>query len=126
MFKALAPGGWFNKVGFADYEKLYREEILGRLDARRTFDELVALADGAEPVLLCWEKPPLTQTNWCHRRMVAEWFAEKIGIDVPELTTERASESASVVVAGKPSERARKRVAAPVAKQGLLAFRAKR
>ena len=72
MFKALAPGGWFNKVGFAQYEKLYREEILGRLDARRTFDELVALADGAEPVLLCWEKPPLTQTN-CTRSRLADW-----------------------------------------------------
>jgi hypothetical protein len=50
-------------------------------------------------VLLCWEVPPVTapqpipqagltmigRSNWCHRRLVAVWFKQTLGIDVPEL-----------------------------------------
>jgi hypothetical protein len=35
------------------------------------YDDLVALAAPDEPVLLCWEKPPFSDANWCHRRIVA-------------------------------------------------------
>jgi hypothetical protein len=91
MFKALAPGDWFNKVTEDEYRRRYFGEILAQLDPRQVLTELEALAEGAEPVLLCWEKPPLTAKNWCHRRMVAEWLMDKLSIDVPEL-----------VVPGKP------------------------
>jgi hypothetical protein len=84
-FKALAPGEWFNKVGEDEYRSLYFGEILGKLDARQVVADLEELAGAAEPVLLCWEKPPLTSKNWCHRRMVAEWLKDKLGVDVPEL-----------------------------------------
>jgi hypothetical protein len=85
MFKALAPGSWFNSVSEQEYRRRYFDEILGPLDARQVLTELEMLAEGAEPVLLCWETPPLTPKNWCHRTMVAEWLKEQLGIDVPEL-----------------------------------------
>jgi hypothetical protein len=39
------------------------------------------LAGGAEPVLLCWERPPFTADNWCHRRMVAAWFGVGVALE---------------------------------------------
>jgi len=84
QFRALAPGKWFKSVTKEEYRALYAREILAPLDPRATFEALCALAGGAEPVLLCWERPPFTDTNWCHRRLVAEWFGEKLGIDVAE------------------------------------------
>lgn len=88
-YKKLAPGSWFNSVSRHEYEKRFRTEILAPLDARAVHDELHALAQGAEPHLLCWEVPPFTLHNWCHRRLVADWFAEKLGIQVPELIVSR-------------------------------------
>jgi hypothetical protein len=85
MFKALAPGEWFNQVSEEEYRRRYFGEILAPLDPRAVLTELEALAEGAEPVLLCWEKPPLTPKNWCHRRMVAEWLMDTLGVEVPEL-----------------------------------------
>jgi hypothetical protein len=56
VFKALAPGAWFNSVG-----------------------------NGSEPVLLCYEKPPFDEANWCHRRLAAQWLETSLGILVPEM-----------------------------------------
>jgi hypothetical protein len=85
MFAPLAPGAWFNKVPEDEYRRRYFGEILAQLDARAVVADLERLAGGAEPVLLCWERPPFTATNWCHRRMVAEWLKSTIGLEVPEL-----------------------------------------
>ena len=60
--------------------------ILERLDPATVVKELELLVEPDEPVLLCWERPPLTATNWCHRTMVAEWLEEKLGMSVPEIT----------------------------------------
>jgi hypothetical protein len=85
IFKALAPGEWFNKVPEAEYRRRYFGEVLGELDPSEVVAQLEDLGGGAEPVLLCWEKPPLTPRNWCHRRMVAEWLKSTLDIEVPEL-----------------------------------------
>ncbi len=85
VFRKLAPGDWFNSVSREEYRTLYFREILGPLDPRATFEVLQMIAAPVEPVLLCWEKTPFTETNWCHRRLVAEWFADKLGVDVPEM-----------------------------------------
>ncbi len=79
VYKVLAPPWWLVKE--KDFEKYKREywKILSRLDPEDVYREL-----GEDAVLLCWEKDP---TN-CHRRIVAEWFKETLGIDVPELGTE--------------------------------------
>ena len=31
--------------------------------------------------MLCWEPPG----KFCHRRLVAKWLEEHLGVDVPEL-----------------------------------------
>lgn len=88
VYKALAPGKWLFDPAYKDYaayRERYFREILGPLDAQKVWDELYALADGHEPVLLCHEHL-LKLGDWCHRRMVAEWFEEKLGVEVPEMT----------------------------------------
>ncbi len=49
------------------------------------FEDLHRLADPHEPVLLCWERPPFSETVWCHRRMVAAWLERELGLIVPEV-----------------------------------------
>lgn len=86
VFAALAPGPWFNKVGGDEYRRRFAAEIIGRLDPAETWDRLHQLvAPGVEPVLLCWEKPPWTEDNFCHRRIVADWLGEKLGFTIEEL-----------------------------------------
>jgi hypothetical protein len=64
-----------NSVEPAEYLKRYAE-ILDALDPQATWDRLHELAGEAEPVLLCWERPLFRMPgNWCHRRLVAGWFA---------------------------------------------------
>src|ERR1700739_4487553 len=81
-------------VGTDEYCRLYGQ-ILAGLDPQRTYDELVALMAPAEPVLLCYEVPPFSalqpipqaglttigRQTWCHRRLVAVWFQETLGIE---------------------------------------------
>jgi len=83
VFRKLAPGPWFNSVGVAEYYQRYRDEILAPLDPRTVFDHLIELAGGRTPVMVCFERPG--GSDWCHRAMSAEWFAEALGIVVPEL-----------------------------------------
>ena len=83
VFKALAPGPWFNSVTPTQNRKLYNAQ-LSALDPAKVWQQLHALASDAEPVLLCYEMPPFTATNFCHRRLVAEWFAEHLGHVVHE------------------------------------------
>ena len=88
-FKALAPGDWFKKVERKEFLARYAEEILGVLDPQQTYDKLVELADGTEPVLLCWEYPPFGPAatgHFCHRVLVAKWFKRTLGIVVPEVS----------------------------------------
>jgi hypothetical protein len=84
-YKALAPGDWFKKQiwNYPEYYARYRKQ-LDALDPERVHAELEALAGPHEPVLLCWERPPLHRDNWCHRAIVARWFWETLGLVVPE------------------------------------------
>ena len=98
VYSRLAPGEWFNKVSIDEYCRLYGE-LLERLDPKQVYAELVALTAPEEPVLLCYEVPPFSAPqlipaagldqigpkNWCHRRLVAVWFKQTIGVDVAEL-----------------------------------------
>lgn len=86
-FKQLAPGAWIfdqnEKLSRREYHERYRREVLARLNPRMTYDALCRLTAPHEPVLLCWED--LTRPEqWCHRRLVAEWLEEELGIAVPE------------------------------------------
>lgn len=80
--RALAPTAQMVKAGYPaeDFEKL----VLSALDPEQTYETLLTMAEGREPVLLCYEKPPMTETHWCHRHITAEWFERHLGITVPE------------------------------------------
>lgn len=86
-YPKLAPGVWFKnpeyKNNAAAFEKRYFAEILGHLNPQKEWENLHQLTGGTEPVLLCWE--PLKKTGeYCHRRMVAKWFEETLGVTVHE------------------------------------------
>jgi hypothetical protein len=70
IFYAIKKG----QITQQEYEKLYREQTLSRLDARAVYNMF------KNNVLLCWEDPG----EFCHRRIVANWIKEQIGIEVPE------------------------------------------
>jgi len=85
VYRALAPGPWFKSVEEVEYRIRYDRQ-LAELDPQRVWDELHTLAGGAEPVLLCWERKPDLDAGrtFCHRRIVAAWFAATLDQDVPE------------------------------------------
>lgn len=63
------------------YKEQYQRDVLGRLDPEKTYNDIVSKY-GDSIVLLCFEKPG----DFCHRRLVAEWFEEKLQVEVPEWT----------------------------------------
>ncbi len=80
-YKKLAPKYWFFKLykenGDKDhYIDCYKREVLDKLDAQTVYNEL-----GCNAILLCWEAPG----KFCHRHLVAQWFKEKLGVEVIEL-----------------------------------------
>ena len=84
MYRQLAPRRNMLQLPYALFRDTFLREILGPLDPRKVAADLHELAGGHEPVLLCFERPPFTEANWCHRRIVAEWFKDSLGLDVPE------------------------------------------
>ena len=85
QFKLLAPKwGFFSayKAGEIDeegYTKHFKHEVLDLLDPTIVYH--LILKNHTERVsLLCYEKPG----EFCHRRLVAEWFQEKLNVIVPE------------------------------------------
>lgn len=78
-YMPLAPSWALIKVrDEAEYTRRYKIEVLARLDPRKVADDL-----GADAVLLCWERPG----EFCHRRLVAAWLKETLGMDVLELVS---------------------------------------
>jgi len=61
-----------------EYERRYAE-ILAKLDPWREYGLMEQLVGGGA-ILLCWEKDP----EHCHRRMIARWFEQALGIQVSE------------------------------------------
>lgn len=59
-----------------EYTRRYRAEVLSKLDPATVRADL-----GEDAVLLCWEN----SGAFCHRRLVAEWFEEALGILVLEV-----------------------------------------
>lgn len=56
------------------YRILYHNKVLARLNPA----DVYSMLDGK--VLLCYEQPG----DFCHRRLVAEWFLSELGVMVPE------------------------------------------
>lgn len=84
-FSALAPGSWFKTADRETYKRLYAEQLAG-LNPGSTWDTLHELAGRHEPILLCWEPPG----RFCHRRLVAEWFAAALRVEVHEHARDRS------------------------------------
>ena len=84
VHRALAPRRNMLKLAYHEYRPQFFH-ILSRLDAQAEWVTLHKIAEGHEPVLLCFEHPPFSLNNWCHRRMVAEWFEKELGHQVEEL-----------------------------------------
>ena len=81
QYKILAPKIWFFKKYKLDgdvdyYTEQYNAEVLDQLDPKEVLRDL-----GEDAVILCWEKPG----QFCHRRLVAQWLNEKLGLDIKEL-----------------------------------------
>jgi len=96
-FPPLMPSSQLLKAykdGLIDWDKytaLYRFQ-LDCLNPERVYHRLISLimpdetsADEIpEPILLCYESAKTLDTQPCHRRLVAEWFEQELGIDMPE------------------------------------------
>lgn len=63
------------EIDEAEYTRRYREQVLSKLDPAAVRADL-----GEDAILLCWERPGA----FCHRRLVAEWLEENLGVSVPE------------------------------------------
>lgn len=95
VFRQLAPRQDMLRLDLAAYRGRYFTEILGRLDPREVWDQLHQLAAPHEPVLLCWERLD-RPGQWCHRRMVAEWFQATLGHEVQEWSPPRLPSSTEI------------------------------
>lgn len=85
-YKKLAPPAEIIKIEDEElYTKLYYEKVLNKLSPRQVYEEL-----GDNAVLLCYEKwTDIENGNtFCHRRIVAKWLENNLGIRVEELEYE--------------------------------------
>ncbi len=64
------------KTNEVEARERYYAKVLNRLDPQEVFAEI-----GEDAILLCWEK----SGQFCHRRIVADWFWERLNIRVDEL-----------------------------------------
>jgi hypothetical protein len=62
------------------YTHRYKSEVLQKLDPQKVLADLVAIAQGSDIALCCYEKPG----DFCHRHIVAEWLKENTGVEIEE------------------------------------------
>jgi len=82
IYKPLCPS-WdlvlnykSGKITKEEYTIRYYNETLNNLDPATTYQEL-----GEDAILLCYERV----SDFCHRRIVADWFLKHLQIEVKEL-----------------------------------------
>ena len=80
-YRRLAPGPWFNSVDADTYDRLYHQQILAPLDPCEVWEHLHGLVASHEPILMCFER----DETGCHRRMVARWLKEALGVKIEEI-----------------------------------------
>ena len=74
-YPALAPRRSMLKMA-EDAYRVEFQKILDKLAPQKVFEDL-----GEDAIMLCWEPPG----KFCHRRLVAKWLEECLGVTVPEL-----------------------------------------
>ena len=85
-FKQLAPSADIIKIEDEKlYTKLYYEKVLNKLNPQEVYKKL-----GDNAVLLCYEKWADIESGktFCHRRIVAKWLEDNLGVKVEELGNE--------------------------------------
>lgn len=97
QYKILAPKKSFfyrYKSGEIDengYISEYYRLVLDVLDPAEIYQYLTEKY-GNDITLICYEKPG----DFCHRRIVAEWFEHHLSISVPELITSKVKIDKSI------------------------------
>ncbi len=84
LYRALAPTPDMLKMPLAEYEPKFWADILGPLDPEQVMRDLEARSQEGRAVLLCFERPPFDEINFCHRHMVARWIEQHTGQKVEE------------------------------------------
>lgn len=66
----------------AEYERVYRRDILSKLDPKQVYEDL-----GEDAIIVCHEKYDdiVAGKTFCHRHIIARWLEEELGIIIPEL-----------------------------------------
>ncbi len=67
-----------------EYRRRFFSEVLEQLDPQQVLKDLEERSQDGLAVLMCFERAPLHERNWCHRSMVAEYLQDRLGIEVPE------------------------------------------
>ena len=81
-WRTVAPFGLLEIQDEGEFRKAYRAR-LHRLTPKvlAELHELVGAYAPAPIVLLCYEPPG----EFCHRRLLAEWIEQHLGMEIPEL-----------------------------------------
>ncbi len=90
-FKLLAPPAEIIKLeDEALYTKLYYEQVLNNFNPQEIYKQL-----GDNTVLLCYEKweDIKNKKTFCHRRVVAKWFEDNLGVKVEELDNDNKNDN---------------------------------
>ena len=85
---SLAPKGYMLNMDIERFKQAYYEKLEGIgtekiIDIVTRLDEK-ARSEGKELVLLCFEDVRV-ESDWCHRTIFAEWWAENMGEIIEEL-----------------------------------------
>jgi hypothetical protein len=83
VYRPLQPGEWWADCASNEEFRQRYFTILGRLNPQQVVTDLVRLADGKIPALLCWE-PPSRSSQWCHRGLAAAWLHDELGLQIKE------------------------------------------
>lgn len=80
--KQVAPRRYMlnDKLTDAEYEAMYRNDVLRLVDARGFIADLERASQGMDVALCCFEKPG----DFCHRHILAQWLNEQTGVKVRE------------------------------------------
>lgn len=65
---------------WAAYTQRYNTQILAKYRPEQIVQEIIALSDGRDAALICFEKDPIQ----CHRTLVAQWL-RTAGYQINEL-----------------------------------------
>jgi len=73
-------------MAWETYAQIYGLQ-LNCLNPAATYERLCEIAasmGASEPILLCFESAKTLDSQPCHRRLVAKWIEESLGVQVPE------------------------------------------